>query len=59
MGYLKSSEGEEGDADVPVGGMGNAGRVAAEFKTGSPSGDTDDVGRGLAGYMEVKPGRVG
>ena len=59
MGYLKGSEAKERDANVAVGGMLNAAGITSKFKAGGPSGNTDNVGGGLAGHMKVKPSGIG
>lgn len=57
--YLKCAEAKENDADSPVSRVSNARRIASKLKTGGPSGNTHNVGGGLAGNVEVEPGGVG
>lgn len=58
FGYLKGGKREEKNADGSVDSLLDAGRFVSELHTGCPSSNSDDVGRGLASNMKVKPGGV-
>lgn len=58
-GYLEGPETEETNADGPVGGVLNSWRLRTKLKTSCPTSNPNDVGRGLASNMKVKPCRVG
>jgi len=56
--YLKCSKADEDNSNRSVGVVLNTLGVTAEFETGSESGYTYYVGRGLASNVKIKPSRV-
>lgn len=57
--YLHRRHSEEGDPDIPVTGVLDSLRFAAQLQAGSPTGDPNRIGRGLAKGVEIEPRWVG
>lgn len=56
--HLKCAKAEKGDANVSVSVVLDFAVVTAEFETGRPSRNADDISGGLASNVKIKPCRV-
>ena len=56
--YLNTSQHEQSNPNVTMGVVLNCCRLAAEFDSGGPPGNSHGVGGGLAGHVKVKPGWI-